>query len=207
MSTEKIRDISGGILAGGKNTRYPIIKSFLKIDDSTIIERTLGLFKNIFDEVFISTNTPEIYFKFQSPLLGDIINSKGPMSGIYTSLININNNCLFAVACDMPFLKDSVISFICKKHKEASKNLLVDATIPIFNGRPQPLMGIYCKSVIFHLQDLILKEKTSMKRFLEEINTYYIDEEEIKDIDPEGKSFLNINTPEDYEIVIKTVVT
>lgn len=203
MIAGKIKDISGVILAGGKNTRYPEIKSFLKIGNTTIIEKTLDLFKSIFDEVFISTNTPEIYFRFQVPLLGDITNSKGPMSGIYTSLVNISNDCLFVVACDMPFLKDSVISFICKKHKEASKDLLVDATIPIFNGRPQPLMGIYCKSVISHIEDSILKEKTSMKRFLEEINANYIDEKELKNIDPEGKSFININTPEDYEKVMK----
>ena len=36
---------------------------------------------------------------------------------------------------------------------------------------------------------------------LTEINVLYIKEEEVRQIDPEGRSFLNINTMEDLEKV------
>jgi molybdopterin-guanine dinucleotide biosynthesis protein A len=190
------------ILAGGENRRFPSLKAFIKIasykDNHTIIERNLKLLKGIFDEVFISTNKPEIYFYLGVPLIGDVPPSRGPMSGIYSSLINAKGDCIFVIACDMPFVERDVVSFICKKHSP----LCVDATIPVYNGQPQPLLGVYCKTALAYLEDRVLSEKTSMKRLLSEINTHFIGESDIMTIDPDGRSFVNINTLEDYEKVI-----
>jgi molybdopterin-guanine dinucleotide biosynthesis protein A len=39
----------------------------------------------------------------------------------------------------------------------------------------------------------------SLRRFLEGINVIYINEEEVREIDPEGRSFININIMEDFQ--------
>ena len=187
--------MTGVVLAGGKNLRFPTLKSFIKIDNSTIIEKNLALLGDIFDEVFISTNMPEKYFYLGVPLIGDVLPSRGPMSGIYSSLINAKSDCIFAIACDMPFVEMDVVSFICKKHSPCCP----DATIPIYNGEPQPLLGVYCKTALPYLEDRVLSEKTSMRHLLSEINTNFIGESDIVTIDPDGRSFVNINTTEDYE--------
>lgn len=201
--------MTGVVLAGGKNLRFPTLKSFIKIDNSTIIEKNLALLEDIFDEVFISTNMPEKYFYLDVPLIGDVLPSRGPMSGIYASLINAKSDCIFVIACDMPFIEEDVVSFICKKHIEVFKGglhkgddkspLCIDATIPVYNGQPQPLLGVYCKTALPYLEDCVLNEKTSMKRLLSEINTNFIGESDIMTVDPDGRSFVNINTMEDYE--------
>ncbi len=214
MSSQKSEVRSAVILAGGENRRFPTIKSFIKVNGSSIIEKNIALLKEMFDEVFISSNMPEIYFYLGAPLIGDVLPSRGPMSGIYSSLINARGDTVFVVACDMPFVKKEVISFICKKHAESlnSKSirgefqsgdtmspLCPDATIPIYNKEPQPLFGVYCKTILPYLEDCVLNDKTSMKRLLSEINTNFIEESDIMTIDPEGRSFVNINTMEDYE--------
>ncbi|HAK88717.1 MAG: hypothetical protein A2077_05100 [Nitrospirae bacterium GWC2_46_6] len=192
--------MTGVILAGGENRRFPTLKGFIKTCGSTIIEKNLSLMKGMFDTVFISANMPEKYFFLGVPLVGDALPSQGPMSGIYSSLINAKEDCIFVVACDMPFVSGDVISLICRKHEEAySTSNGVDAVIAIRNGEPQPLLGIYCKSVLPRLEDLILKGRTSMKRFLSEIKTNFIEESVIMTVDPAGTSFVNINTLEDYE--------
>jgi molybdopterin-guanine dinucleotide biosynthesis protein A len=203
------RRIAGVILAGGKNRRFPTLKAFINIEGSPIIERNLRLLKGIFDEVFISTNMPEMYFYLSMPLIGDVLPSRGPMSGIYSSLINAKSDCIFVIACDMPFVETDVVSFICKKHIEVFKGglhkgdlkspLCVDATIPVYNGEPQPLLGVYCKTALTYLENRVLNEKTSMRRLLSEINTHFIGESDIMTVDPDGRSFVNINTMEDYE--------
>lgn len=203
------RNISGVILAGGENRRFPALKAFIKIDNSTIIEKNLSLMEKIFGDVFISTNMPEKYFYLDVPLIGDVLPSRGPMSGIYASLINAKSDCIFVIACDMPFVETDVVSFICKKHIEVFKGglhkgdlkstLCVDATIPVYNGEPQPLLGVYCKTVLPYLEDCVLNKKTSMRRLLSEINTHFIEESDIMTMDPDGRSFVNINTMEDYE--------
>ncbi len=198
--------MTGVILAGGENRRFPTLKGFIKIGDSTIIEKNLSLMKGMFNEVFISTNMPEKYFYLGVPLIGDALPSQGPMSGIYSALINAKGDCVFAVACDMPFIKREVISFICDRHADL-RSQAIDAVIPIYNNEPQPLLGVYCKTALpyleAHLVDYVLKEKTtSMRRLLSEINTHFIGESDIMTIDPDGRSFVNINTPDDYEKLI-----
>jgi molybdopterin-guanine dinucleotide biosynthesis protein A len=38
-----------------------------------------------------------------------------------------------------------------------------------------------------------------LREFLKKIEVLYISEDEVRAIDPEGRSFVNINTVEDYE--------
>lgn len=192
---------SGAVLAGGGNKRFPVLKGFLRINGITIIEKNISLLQTICNEVFISINTPESYFKFQVNMVGDLFPSMGPMSGIYSSLLNAKHDNLLIIACDMPFLNLNILSFIIKKHLEGTNSISYDATIPIYNKKQQPLCGIYRKTALPSLEEHLLKGKNSMYLFLREINTNYIDEVEIKDIDPSGNSFININTIEDYETV------
>ncbi len=192
--------ISGAMLAGGENKRFPVLKGFLKLNGVTVIEKNLKLLDSLCDDVLISTNTPEFYFGHQRIMLGDILPSRGPMSGIHSALLNSGNENLFVTACDMPFLNNEILSFICKRHFELYRDIQYDATIPVYNGKAQPLCGIYRKSVLLSLERHILEQKNSMYMFLRQINTNFINEAEIKKIDPDGDSFVNINTIDDYEM-------
>lgn len=221
----EIEEVTGVILAGGENRRFPMLKAFIEVEGTTIIERNLNILKGIFDEVFISTNMPEKYFYLGVPLIGDVFPSRGPMSGIYSLLINAKSDCIFVIACDMPFVKMELVSFIWERHIEVFKGGLhkgdlkpplcvdpvrkglsnrVDATIPVYNGQPQPLLGVYCKTAFPRLGDCVLNEKTSMRRLLNGINTHFIEESDIMTIDPDGRSFVNINTMEDYERIVNS---
>ncbi len=195
--------VSGGaILAGGENRRITSVKALLKIDGQTIIENNLRLLQGIFDTVFISTNRPELYFPLGVPLFGDIVPSRGPMSGIHACLVNAGGESLFVVACDMPFLSRDIISLVCAKHEEASRSRATGATVPVFNGKPQPLCAVYSKSIVADLEKAVSLGKVSLRRFLDEIETTFIKEAEVKAVEPEGRSFININTMEDYEAAL-----
>lgn len=193
--------VSGAILAGGENRRFPVLKSFVKINGVAVIEKNISLLKMMCNEAFISTNSPELYFRQQVNMFGDIFPAMGPMSGIHASLLNAKNENLLITACDMPFLNENILSFICKKHLEVTESIPYDATIPIYNKKRQPLCGIYRKTALPFLEKNLLEGKNSMSLFLMEIKTNFINEAEIKEIDPYGNSFVNINTIEDYETV------
>lgn len=194
------------ILAGGENRRFPKIKGFIKSGNSTIIERNLVLLGELFDEVFINMNMPKVYSYLGVPLIGDVLPSRGPMSGIHSSLLHITGDSAFIVACDMPFIRKDVISLVCKRHLEllqSGQSGVFGATVPIYNGESQPLLGVYRKTILPKLEDRILNKKTSLRRFLYEIKTNFINESDIREIDPDGRSFVNINTPKDYEWIIQ----
>jgi molybdopterin-guanine dinucleotide biosynthesis protein A len=194
--------ITGGILAGGQNRRFPALKAFIEIDGAPIIERNLAVMRRLFQSVMISSNTPEKYFYLGAPIIGDVLASLGPMSGIYSLLLNTEDNAVFVSACDMPYINGDVIAFICSKYKSISAADAVDAVIPVMNNEPQPLFGVYCKSMMPYLEACIAADKTSLKKLLYDTKVFFVDEAEVRSIDKKGASFLNINTPEDYNTML-----
>jgi molybdopterin-guanine dinucleotide biosynthesis protein A len=182
------------ILAGGENKRMPVVKGFLELNNCKIIESSIGILKKIFQRVFISTNSPELYFYLGAPMVGDIIPFRGPMTGIF-SVLNIPDvSAVFVTACDMPYINVILTEYMAGKWNDAW-----DAVIPVYDNKPQPLPGIYSKRITGYMEESIKNGRRSLRYFLKDINVLYIDEREVKSMDAEGKTFVNINTMEDYK--------
>lgn len=191
--------MTGTILAGGENKRIPVLKGHIEINGQRIIDSGVNLLKNFFDRVIISTNTPELYFYCGVPMIGDIIKQRGPAAGIFSVLSNTGDD-IFVTACDMPFIKPELVSMLVARCALREENW--DAVIPVFEGRPQPLLGIYSKNIPGVIEKRLRKELRSLRDMLTELKVLYIKEEEVREVDPEGRSFVNINTMEDYEKVV-----
>ena len=182
------------ILAGGENKRLPILKGFLELKGRKIIESNIELLKGIFDCVIISTNTPEHYFYLGVPMIGDVINYRGPITGILSALITLKEAEIFVAACDMPFMKPALIRYIVGRWTGRW-----EAVIPIFEGKPQPLLGIYSKKLVPRMEESIRNHRRGLREFLSTREVHYVEEEKVREIDQEGRSFVNINTIQDYE--------
>lgn len=195
--------MTGAVIAGGENSRLPVLKGLLTVNGKTIIENSLGILGKIFKKVVISTNMPEKYFRFKAPLIGDIMIERGPMTGILSVLAATGDDSVFVVACDMPFINEGLIRYMVGKFRiQDSDNSAIrgwDAVIPVFEGRKQPLLGIYANTVIKTMEKLIEQRQTGLTNMLKALRVLYITEEEVKGINPRGDAFININTMEDYE--------
>ncbi len=186
------------ILAGGENKRLPMLKGFLEINGKRIIESNIDLLERIFDKVVISTNNPEHYFYLGRPMIGDTMTERGPMTGILSTLNLPEISEIFVTACDMPFISSELIHFMLDQW-----DTKWDAAVPFFDRKPQPLLGIYSKSIAQNMEGSIKSGTRSLRKFLQDIHVLYISEKDVRRIDPEGKSFVNINTPEDVDHVMK----
>ena len=188
------------ILAGGENRRLPVIKGFIEIEGRKIIESTVKLLKGVFDGVIISTDNPEWYFYLGVPMVGDVMGYRGPMTGILSALISLEDQEVFVTACDMPFIKPALVKYIVSRATSKDIELQVwDAVIPIFDGKSQPLLGIYSKRLVPKMENCIREGNRGLREFLKATMVLYIREDEVRMFDPKGKSFVNINTIEDYE--------
>jgi molybdopterin-guanine dinucleotide biosynthesis protein A len=182
------------ILAGGENRRMPLIKGFLEIRDGRIIEVTIQRLRKVFNRIIISTNTPEHYYYLGLPMVGDIIQVRGPMTGIFSVLSLPDISVVFVTACDMPDINGILIKYIAGRWRSE-----YDAVVPVFNNEPQPLLGVYAKSVVRRMEEALNHEKKSLRGFLRDSNVLYIQETDVRKIDPDGRSFVNINTMQDFE--------
>ncbi|NOY39628.1 MAG: molybdenum cofactor guanylyltransferase, partial [Nitrospirae bacterium] len=149
-------------------------------------------FREIFGEVIISTNTPEYYFFSGERMIGDLFPSRGPMGGIFSALVNSRTDRIFVAACDMPFLKASLIRYLSGVATNA------DMVVCSFSEGLHPLLGLYDKEILQPLETHLRKGKTGLQRFIRDFHAHIVEEEEIKKIDPEGVSFVNINTIGDF---------
>jgi len=192
----------GAILSGGENKRIPALKGFLTIEGRTIIGRSIGVLAKVFDKIVISANIPERYFSLGRPLVGDIRKEKGPMIGILSVLVATGEDAVFVVACDMPFINEKLIRYMVEKHRtECAEHGAgnCDAVLPVFRGYTEPLFGIYTKRAAESMESLIRNGQRSLADMLAQLRVKYIAEQEVRAVDPEGESFVNINTMEDYE--------
>lgn len=189
------------VLAGGENRRMPFRKGLLELGGRSIIDSTLCTLEGLFDRVLISTNEPEHYFRFGAPMVGDLLPERGPMTGIYSVLMAERGSAdgIFVVACDMPFIKPELVRCLIAKgtaHK--------DAVVPVMGGKPQPLCAVYSGRLAERMLQSIREGRRGLRDFLQgRVDVQYVDEAEVRAHDPEGRSFMNINTLNDLEDVLK----
>jgi molybdopterin-guanine dinucleotide biosynthesis protein A len=200
-----MKKASAIILAGGKNTRIARNKAFIQLLISrhrirageTILQNTLNVLQKIFPEIIIVTNQKEAYLsggscgKFEVQVVQDLIKGRGPLGGIFTGLCYSASKYNFVLACDMPFIKPTLIRLLLQKSGT------YDVVIPEIGGEVEPLFALYSKNcipVMFeHLQKKILK----MREVLGKLQVRKIGAKEIDRLDPQHLSFFNINTEED----------
>jgi molybdopterin-guanine dinucleotide biosynthesis protein A len=185
------------VLAGGKNTRLPFPKGLMEVKGRRLVESSVRILGEITGHVVISTNAPERYFNLGVPLIGDVVESRGPISGILSVLLSTGAEEAFFIACDMPFIKTELIRYIIDRRSG-------DATVPVFGGRPEPLFAVYSRKVAGVFEERIIDGGSSLVEAIKGLDVRYIEEDEVRRIDPEGRSFININTIEDYEGILQT---
>ena len=212
------------VLAGGENRRLPVTKGLIDLGGKKIIESVLDRLGAFFDKLAISTNEPEKYYYLGVPLIGDVYPVRGPMTGIFSALswgeaarpggsIGAAEDAFFAffVACDMPFIKSGLIARMIERKNEITGSPGEwDVLAPIWQGRPEPLFSFYRASCLEKMEKNILagskRNDLSLRRFLEKtVTARYLDEKEVKKIDPGGRSFININTEDELKNFCGTV--
>ena len=193
-----IKNCSGAILAGGENTRMPVLKAFIKVEGMPIIERSLKTYQPLFRDSVIVTNQPELYSQFGIKMLGDVCNIGGPMTGIFTSLINSSDPWVFVSACDMPFLNRDLIEHMASFRKG------YEAVVPIQNGNPEPLHAFYSSRLASSMEKALLSNNRALKDFLLSKKVKYLPVIDMIKHDPGAKSLINLNTPQDIKNYIKS---
>ena len=106
--------MTGVILSGGKSARMGMNKAFLEFEGKRLIDRTVTMFRDIFQEVILVTNSPLEYLDQDCIIVSDIFKNKGALGGIYTGIFYASCDQVFVSACDMPFLNRSFIGHMIK---------------------------------------------------------------------------------------------
>lgn len=191
-STGIIPNTTGVILAGGESRRMGSDKSLLALRGERFIERSFQLMASLFKEVLIVTNSPDLYTDIPCRKVPDIYRGKGALAGIHSGLHHASQSQIFVVACDMPYLKPELIRHLCQENGAA------EVHIPRSSHSLEPLHACYRKSCLAAMTEVLENDGRRIIDFFPAVTVVEIPDENWKRFDPQGQSFHNINTPQDY---------
>jgi molybdopterin-guanine dinucleotide biosynthesis protein A len=171
-------------------------KAFLEVGDRPVIERVINRVRGLTNDLFISANEPEKYVRFSLPIVADIYPDKAALGGMYSVIQAARHPHVLVVACDMPFLHVGLLQHLVELAPTA------DVVIPLINPpQPETLHAVYSKACLPAIERRLLADQLRIIGFFEEVSVRYLERAEVAKFDPQFYSFLNMNTPEEWEKV------
>jgi molybdopterin-guanine dinucleotide biosynthesis protein A len=169
-------------------------KAFLEIDEIRLIDRTLAVYRQVFNEIIIVTNEPCAYLEFNDvALVTDIYKEKGPIGGIFTGLFFAKNQYIFVSACDLPYLNADFILYLGRlvgRH---------DVIVPETAEGYQPLCAVYSRNCLPVIKKRLETDNLKITGFYKDARVLAVTENQLRPFDPCGLLFRNLNTPSDFE--------
>ncbi|MBI4753411.1 molybdenum cofactor guanylyltransferase [Candidatus Desantisbacteria bacterium] len=197
-------ELNAIINAGGQSLRFGSDKAEMMLEGKRVIEILIERLQGVCSQIIIVSNQLKGDGYHGVRIVKDVICGIGPLGGIHAGLLASNTHHNLVIACDMPFINIEFIKYMIAQVKPED-----DAIIPMIHNRAEPLCGIYAGSCIPVIEGLagtttgVHPEKKArgfcVLRLLDEVKVRYIEEEIIRQFDPQMRMFFNINTVEELQ--------
>ena len=170
-------------------------KSQLLIENQTFVARIADSLLTITDSVRLVGGRENS----KLAVVPDIFPQWGALGGLHAAVTACRREWAIVVACDLPF----VTAELCFRLASLRENY--DAVVPIQeDGRPQPLCAFYrAETCARWATELIEAGRRRPLDLLESVNTRRVEFAEIANLAQAERFFVNINTPEDYDGVLR----
>lgn len=194
---------AGIVLAGGRSIRMGRDKALLphpQRQEQTFVEHLVSLLSTQCQEVVVVTRDEEqaaLYASLVSVrVVTDVEPNKGPLMGIYSGLLAMQVPHAIITAVDMPYVLPEMITFLLSQRQEDD-----GPVIPIVNEHPQVLLAVYPRILLPFMKERLQAGVRGPRGMLDAMKVHYIEEARLREIDPQLRSFVNMNTPEEYSFL------
>jgi len=194
---QALADATAIILTGGKSSRMGQPKALLRFDGEPLIVHIARAVGRLFADIVIVAAPGQELPPLPATVVRDDVAHQGPVGGIYYGLRAASRDIAFVTSCDVPFLNLRLISYL------ASQIANYDVVVPHWQGRFQPLYAVYRREVVSLLEEQLERGELRPISLYAKVRTREVQEDEIRRFDPEGLSFLNMNSPEDYHAALR----
>jgi len=181
-------------------------KATLPIGAGTLLERVAAELRHAFSPLLVvaaaAADQPSaIDLTVQDVvLIRDEIAFQGPVHALKLGLAAARGEYGFVAACDLPMLRAEVALGLCAMLADH------DAVIARVGGRLQMLHAVYrrrrCLSALTSMEGA---GERALHAIVGRVNARIVEEAEMRLIDPQLESFINVNTPEDYRRARNTI--
>ena len=128
-------------------------------------------------------------------IVRDPVKGRGPLVGIAAGLSALQGkaDAAYVSSCDVPLLRPAFVRRMI--------DLLGDhaACVPEVGGYRHPLAAVYRVEVAVVAAELLVMDRLRPMFLFDRVSTRVVWAEDFADVDPDGESLRNLNTPEEYE--------
>jgi molybdopterin-guanine dinucleotide biosynthesis protein A len=183
---------TGAVMAGGKSSRLGRDKALLTLDGETLLERAVRTLREVTADQLVIGPSERSDQAAGAGVYPDLYPSSGPLGGIYTALRFAAHPLVMVVACDMPFLNGSLLRYLLSLADD------YDVVLPRPDGRGEQLHAVYRSTCEPAIERQLEGGDFKIDRFFDRVRVRAVDAGELRQFDPELRSFRNVNTPEDW---------
>jgi molybdopterin-guanine dinucleotide biosynthesis protein A len=187
-----MKDYSAVIFAGGKSSRMGKDKSLLPFGSyATLSQYQQERLKAWFKKVYLSAK--ENKFDFDCACIEDKKSVSSPLIGLLSILESIEEDEVFVLSVDAPFVDKGTIEKILKNN-----DVSYDAIVAKSPSGIQPLCGLYKKSILPLIYRQLEENNHKLHTLLEVAKTHYVPFND-------DLAFTNLNHPHEYEKALNSL--
>jgi molybdenum cofactor guanylyltransferase len=191
------------ILAGGRSSRMGRDKALLPFpgaQQETFVEHLASLMTMHCSEVVLIARDADQVARFAAltmlagrvQIITDSIAGGGPLMGLYSGLRVIHSSRALLAAVDMPFILPALVTLLLAKSSDEA------ILLPVVNNAPQVLLAIYPRTLLPTIEERLRAGQHGPRSLLEKVPVQYLSETQLRTVDPQLQSFINVNTPEEF---------
>jgi molybdopterin-guanine dinucleotide biosynthesis protein A len=183
------------IQAGGQSSRMGQDKALKPFLGKPLIQRVIERLTPIADELIVTTNRPADYAFLDQRLVSDLKPDRGALGGLYTAIASASHPFVAVAACDMPFASGSFF--------ESAHRLIVEEEADVVIAKSdegyEPLHALYRRETCLPaIEAAINEDKWKVIVWFPQVKVRTLSPEELKNFDPSGLCFWNVNTPDEF---------
>jgi len=179
-------------LAGGQSRRMGQPKAWLEFGGRPLLTILVERMLAVFPEALVVSAPGQELPETPARVVYDESPGEGPVAGLVVGLREVTRPLAFVSSCDTPFLSAELAQHL------VSRAGGFDVVVPEWEGRLHPLHAVYRATVQPLLADQLSQGRRRPVDLFERVRRLVVPEPELREVDPDGRSFLNMNTPEDY---------
>ena len=174
-------------------------KAFLRFQNSTLLERSLSLVRQVADQVSVSGPRERL----GPEAIEDVFPDCGPLGGIHAALRSSASDVNLILAVDLPFVEAEFLRFLLHQVHQApagTDEVLPLAIVPRAARGWQPLCAVYRKGFADAAERALHERHYKIDSLFSQVPVHAVEEQEIIQAGFSLGIFDNLNTPEELKL-------
>jgi molybdenum cofactor guanylyltransferase len=198
--------VTGIVLAGGHSERMGRDKAWIPLAGKPMIQWVLDAVAGACQYSLVVSRRADRVPELDVSVVEDRYPIRGPLTGLHAGLKAAPTDLCVVVACDLPLVRPELLRYLAWAIGPAHGAVpyVSELAPPRLGDRPsargaglQPLCAAYRRACIGPLEKLLANRTVQAVLLASVVKARIIGPEEWGVMDPAGRSFFNVNYPED----------